>query len=137
MLISACPILFYILVRRFKILSERVAKWRSQKQAIRENQDSDCLNKDFDINIWSASLTCSWSKLTNLQMILFIFDRFIALFLGSVVSFCFDHPVPWIFKHINVHLKRTIWNFFFNLRFGIVVEICLIKLFMSCLFCFY
>ena len=75
---------FYILVRQFFIW---FASGRSQKQAFRENRDSDRLNNGFELKIWSANLTLSGPKLTNLQMIIFIFDRFRAFFLGSVF-FC-------------------------------------------------
>ena len=58
----------------------------SQKQAFRENQDSDRLNKDFELKIWSANLTCSGSKLPKLQMLISIFDRFMAFFSDQLFS---------------------------------------------------
>ena len=69
-----------MLVCRFQIYQNVSPEWRSQKQAFQENKDSDRLKKDFELKIWSANLTCSGSKLPKLQMIITIFDRFMAFF---------------------------------------------------------
>ena len=75
-------IISYVLVR----LSDRIRhvspEGSSQKQAFRANRDSESLNKDFELKTWSANLTCSWFKLPNLKIIISVFDRYRAFFLG-------------------------------------------------------
>ena len=64
-----------------------LAKGWSQKPTFQANQDSDRLNNGFELKLLSANLTLSGPKLPNLQMIIFVFDRFRAFFLGPVL-FC-------------------------------------------------
>ena len=45
---------------------------KSQKQAFRENRDSDRSNKGFEFKSLSANVTVSGLRLLNLQMIIFI-----------------------------------------------------------------
>ena len=75
-------IISYVLVR----LSDRIRhvspEGSSQKQAFRANRDSESLNKDFELKTWSSNLTCSWFKLPNLKIIISVFDRYRAFFLG-------------------------------------------------------
>ena len=112
---------FYILVLRFFMWSECAARGRSQKQAFRENRDSDRLNNGFELKIWSANLTLSGPKLPNLQMIIFIFDRFRAFFLGPFL-FCTPGIMVSIeLKEKNYRIYRVKHILFFDFIENITV----------------
>ena len=67
------------------------------KKALQENADSDHLNQCFELKNWSANLTISRFKLPNLLMIILIFDRLIAFFLGNVyfLTLCICYSITY------------------------------------------